>query len=91
MPGTVEGVLQWWSGVKFKKLEWQTWKALPFELMWSVWKLRNDCVFNGGQPKLDELGEIVKVRVALWFKFNSKGVPYSVHDIVSNHRQVRYC
>ena len=30
------------------------------------WKLRNDCVFNNGQPSCGELGEVVKVRVVLW-------------------------
>ena len=46
--------------------------------------------FNGRQPKFTEIGELVKVRVAMWAKSNFIGVQYTAHDIVSNIREARF-
>lgn len=90
-PASVEGVLQWWLGTIFKKTMLKVWRLVPVAMLWSVWRLRNDCIFNGCQYILDELCERVKVRVGMWVKSNLNGVPYSVHDIVENLNQVRLC
>ncbi|THG20836.1 hypothetical protein TEA_016273 [Camellia sinensis var. sinensis] len=34
--------------------------------------MRNDCVFNGEQLMMEELSDLVKIRVALWFKAYSR-------------------
>lgn len=63
----------WWSGVEYKKSVLSIWKIGPLAVMWSIWKLRNECLFNEGQPDFEEPKELVRVRIALWAKFNSKG------------------
>lgn len=59
-------------------------------MLWSVWKLRNECLFKEANPDFAELTELVKVRVALWAKSNLKEMQYSVYDIVSNLKWVCY-
>ncbi|XP_028071288.1 uncharacterized protein LOC114273696 [Camellia sinensis] len=54
-PGTIGGLLEWWAGFKFKKLEGAVWKSIPLTLLWSIWKCRNDFVFSGVHPQLDLL------------------------------------
>ena len=56
-----------------------------------MWRLRNEVVFNGHQPDMMELGELVKVRVGLWVRSSLPSVHYSVHQIVENLSQVRQC
>lgn len=91
IPVIVDGVLLWWLGTKFKKLVMRIWRLVPIAMLWSVWRLRNDCVFKGSQPTMDELGEIVKVRVGLWAKSRLPEIHYTVHDVVANLNQVRCC
>lgn len=79
LPGSVESLLQWWNGWKFKKGEFQIWKALPIAIFWFVWKHRNEVIFNKVQPNFEVLCEIIKVRVALWMKSNMVGSDYSIH------------
>lgn len=66
VPGSMEGLLQWWVGWKFRKKEGRVWRVLPAAVIWSIWKCRNDCLFFGIQPNLVELSDLIKVRVALW-------------------------
>ncbi|XP_028054783.1 uncharacterized protein LOC114258977 [Camellia sinensis] len=82
--GSVEGLLNWWDGFKFKKFFWLMWKSIPLALMWTIWKSRNECVFKGVQPQLKEL-----CKVSLWAKYHSPKCVYSVHDLVSNLQQIR--
>lgn len=91
MPGSVNGVLQWWSGSRMKKLERKIWAVIPVTILWSIWKHRNKCVFHGIQPNWDDLCDIVKVRVAMWLKASPTDVTFSVSDLVFNLQQVQYC
>lgn len=83
IPDNVNGLLPWWRGYKWRKFENKIWKAIPMAVMWSLWKTRNDVVFNGKMFQLNELCELIKVRIALWVKSQSKEPPYSVQDIIS--------
>lgn len=91
IPGTVERLFQWWNGWKFKKGEMQIWKAIPLAVLWSVWKHRNDVIFNKVQPNMEELYELIKVRVAIWMKSTLMGRDYSINQFYSNLQQIRLC
>ncbi|XP_028124098.1 uncharacterized protein LOC114321151 [Camellia sinensis] len=84
MPNLVEGLLQWWSFYKMKKTEKLLWMVVPLAVLWSTWKHRNDCVFNGSQPNFEELCEVVKARIALWAQSFLTKLEFSINDIVFN-------
>ncbi|XP_028085058.1 uncharacterized protein LOC114321437 [Camellia sinensis] len=80
-PGSM--LLNWWFGMEWRKKELEIQKIVPLAMLWSVWKLRNECLFKKCNADLAGLGELVKVIIALWVKANMKGVTYSVHDVVA--------
>lgn len=88
IPGSIEGLLQWWSGGNLKSWILTAWQVIPSVVLWSVWKLRNNCLFKGVVPDFVGLCERMKMQVALWVKWSLK-VDYSVHDILFNLHQIR--
>ncbi|KAF5938282.1 hypothetical protein HYC85_025788 [Camellia sinensis] len=91
MPGSVDGLLQWWYGCSMSKLEKKIWMVIPMATHWSIWRHRNECVFNGLQLEFEALCDILKVRVALWTKALPLQVAAFVNDLVYNLQQVKFC
>ncbi|XP_028085054.1 uncharacterized protein LOC114286155 [Camellia sinensis] len=91
IPGFVNGLLNWCTGIKLKKHEKMIWRAIPLAVLWSIWKQRNDSIFDNAQVDLDGLCEFIKVRIALWVKFSCHSIKYSVNNLVHNLQQVRVC
>lgn len=77
IPGSVQSLLSWGDGFKVRKVL-KIWKIVPMAVLWSVWKLRNECLFNNAQPDFVNLEDLVKVRVALWTESNMKNFHYSL-------------
>lgn len=89
-PRSVEGLLQWWAGSKFTKAENRIWNAIPLVAIWSIWKHRNECLFQDIQPKLEKLHDVITVRIAIWLKSNSKDFQFSITDFMYNLGQIRF-
>ena len=73
------------------KLEKKIWMVIPLATLWSIWRHRNECVFNEIQLDFEALCEIVKVRAALWIKASPLHVAASITDLVYNLQQVKFC
>lgn len=89
IPKTVEGILNWWRGFKWKNYLNMIWQIIPFAVLWSSWKFRNEKVFCERQMHLEELCELIKTRIALWAKSYSKDCCYSVQQIICNIQEIR--
>ena len=91
VPRSINDHLDWWWGFKFKRYDRKLWDALPATVFWVIWKMRNECIFNGAQPKWEQCAELVKIRVAVWLKSKCNRIQYSVHDFVHNLDSIRHC
>ncbi|KAL7189991.1 hypothetical protein ACSBR1_039601 [Camellia fascicularis] len=79
LSGSVSSLLQWWDGYRFNKKEKVIWKVMPLAVLWSIWRKRNEMVFNGTQVVLERLCELIKIRIALWFGASNLSFCYSSH------------
>ncbi|CAL5386805.1 unnamed protein product [Camellia sinensis] len=84
LPGAVERLLPWWDSEKFGR-------GIPLVVLWSLWKLRNDVVFNALVPNVAELCEVIKVKVALRLRPYYSEHSFTVQDFVLNLRQMKRC
>lgn len=91
MPGTVDCLLQWWEGRKFKKKEKVIWSCVPLVTLWSLWKQRNGYVFNNAKADVEILSDLIKYTVALWLRRASREWQYPICDFVFNLNQIRRC
>ncbi|KAL7183907.1 hypothetical protein ACSBR2_026141 [Camellia fascicularis] len=62
---SIQELLVWWYGRKFKNLGKTIWEALPLDVLWSLWRVRNEKVFNQKEPNWKELVELIKIRVSV--------------------------
>lgn len=86
---SVDGLLQWWMRVNFNHFERLIWRAIPLIVLWSLWKCRNECIFEEAQPNISYFSESIKIRAALWLKATIKDLPFSVDDLTFNWRQIK--
>ncbi|XP_028112697.1 uncharacterized protein LOC114310805 [Camellia sinensis] len=90
VPATVESLFLWWSGFKWRTLENKIWRAMPLAIMWSIWRFRNEVVFNGQEAVLGEICELIKLRIIFWVTAHTMGCSYTVQDFMSNLQQITY-
>ncbi|KAI7992486.1 hypothetical protein LOK49_LG12G03033 [Camellia lanceoleosa] len=91
VPGSIQGLFQWWTWHSCRNEERRIWSAIPLVTLWSLWKHRNECIFQGTQPQLQDFHELIITRLAFWYKAASKRFQFSIHDFLFNFPQIRYC
>lgn len=78
-----------WFSSPFKNLEKKCWESCFYAVIWSIWKARNDLIFNNKASTWEEITELVKIRVALWIKGLNDLRIYSVNDFLGNLDAIR--
>lgn len=60
----------------------KVWSAIFFILIWTLWKERNARIFNNSSSSLNELKELVLLRISWWIQGWSSNFPYSSTEIL---------
>ncbi|GAB2280574.1 hypothetical protein Dimus_015201 [Dionaea muscipula] len=97
MPRTLDGVLSWWRGVKFKKkdlvaktLYMDQSSRLPALICWFIWKKRNEIAWEGKEIGWGRWDEQVKGLCGNFVKLSlGQKCPASVNELVFNLEAVR--
>ncbi|KAI8559205.1 hypothetical protein RHMOL_Rhmol04G0155100 [Rhododendron molle] len=66
--------------MRFKNLEKFLWETTFHATTWSLWLVRNDLVFNNASWRVEDLGELIKTRIAMWIKAKFDIEVYSVEN-----------
>ncbi|PSS35998.1 3-methyl-2-oxobutanoate hydroxymethyltransferase [Actinidia chinensis var. chinensis] len=74
-----------WSGgvvngyVQLKKF---CWEVLFYAVFWTLWKVRNEVIFKGGNLDLHAVVELLKWRCVFWVEYYFKLEVFSVEDVI---------
>ncbi|GMI90668.1 hypothetical protein HRI_002736100 [Hibiscus trionum] len=82
MPQSVADLLlMWWENRPYKSRV-SIWNFVPAAVIWFVWLLRNEIVFNNCKLDSIQLLFLIKFRIASWFKARFRDSSSSIEDIV---------
>ncbi|CAM8966313.1 unnamed protein product [Rhodiola kirilowii] len=88
-PETSKALLESWAIGGNSKSYKRVWRTLGYAIMWSIWEERNIRIFQNKKRKVEESGELVKVRLAWWAKYRSSRCPYPISTISRCITEVR--
>ncbi|KAK3205489.1 hypothetical protein Dsin_019535 [Dipteronia sinensis] len=80
-------LLEWWKcwiGICTKNLLERAWFSLFFVVTWSIWEAMNGKVFRNVEVSNGQVQDMIRFRVAWWFKFLGKGSNDPVTHIMMN-------
>ncbi|KAK2636400.1 hypothetical protein Ddye_031192 [Dipteronia dyeriana] len=66
----------------------RVWETLFFTVVWTIWKCKNQVVFNSMSVSLDQAEDTVKFRVVWWFKHHAKGFNESISTMLLNIKEL---
>ncbi|KAK2663529.1 hypothetical protein Ddye_002103 [Dipteronia dyeriana] len=76
--GSLQDWWRGWGGLCPKKNLRRAWVSMFFAIVWTIWESRNDKVFKLEAAILKKAMDLVKFRVAWWFKNLGKGSSESI-------------
>ncbi|KAK3229324.1 hypothetical protein Dsin_001205 [Dipteronia sinensis] len=80
-------LIEWWTGLvglcHSIKSE-RAWRVLFFAVTWTIWETRNNKIFKDGEVNAAHAEDMIRFRVAWWFKFLSGGSTDPVTLILLN-------
>lgn len=83
-PSNLKDALEQWviygNASFFKKI----WVAIFSIIIWSIWKERNDRIFNSKSSPIDQIIELSLLRLSWWIKGWDVGFPHSSDEILRN-------
>ncbi|KAL9688405.1 hypothetical protein QQ045_032826 [Rhodiola kirilowii] len=88
-PQSVRCLLESWEIGGMSKPAKRIGKILCYATLWSIWEERNRRCFQSQRRSAEEVGELVKARVAWWAKFRNTKCPYSIETIKRCIEEVR--
>ncbi|KAI8537901.1 hypothetical protein RHMOL_Rhmol09G0060000 [Rhododendron molle] len=74
MPHSFSDLINLWLSYKQKPKVKVIWDCIPFAVLWSLWKMRNEHLFQNKALNWEEGVDLIKLRIAFWVK--SKGDHY---------------
>ncbi|KAL9681258.1 hypothetical protein QQ045_013040 [Rhodiola kirilowii] len=88
-PQTAQSLLESWVNEGTSKSYKRLWKILSYAIIWSIWEERNKRCFQNKKRSVEDICELVKVRLAWWAKYRSTKCPYTVSTISRCIEEVR--
>lgn len=88
-PSNVDSLFLWWRSCRIKNNLRMIWNCIPLATLWSIWKMRNEFIFQNKGLNWEELADLIKLRVAFWVKSKWKHGEYSVNDFIFRLKSIK--
>ena len=82
-----KSLLDWalgWFDLCPKTRQGRAWNSLFFATVWTIWDSRNQVVFKNSEQGVAQAVDMIKFRVAWWFKYHGKGCSDSINVLLQN-------
>ena len=89
-PNNVRDLFVQWRAPFGDKFFKKIWVAIFFIILWSIWKERNDRIFNGVSKHTNQIAELILLRVGWWIKGWGDPFPYNPDEILRNPQCLRW-
>ncbi|KAK2659187.1 hypothetical protein Ddye_005720 [Dipteronia dyeriana] len=86
--GDIKGWWENWVGMVPSTKYLRAWKVTFYAVVWTVWESRNQDVFSDKETNVWKAIDMVKFRVAWWFKHHSKGSKETLTDMLLNIKEL---
>lgn len=60
------------------------WKFIPFSILWSIWKERNNSIFKRKEVSRDTLVSSMVLRIAKWASIRKELSDFDIDKIIYN-------
>lgn len=65
-PSPLVDLIEARRGVSFRRCMLILWRIIPFSIMWSTWKERNEIAFRGKKPFWKDIITTISLRIVYW-------------------------
>lgn len=89
-PSSLDSAFAQWSFPSKNKFLTKIWLAIFQVIVWSIWKERNDRIFNNTSNLVHETQNMVLLRLCWWVKNWKEPFPYSPIEVMRNPRCLRW-
>ncbi|XP_048493141.1 uncharacterized protein LOC104908756 [Beta vulgaris subsp. vulgaris] len=83
-PETIKNAFLQWQiygkGIFFKKI----WHSIFFIIIWSLWKERNSRIFNNSASSLEEIQDLILLRLCWWIRAWDDRFPFTSSEVIRN-------
>ncbi|KAK2648312.1 hypothetical protein Ddye_015801 [Dipteronia dyeriana] len=86
--GDNKGWWENWVGMVPATKYLRAWEVMFYAVVWTVWESRNQVIFNDKETNVWQAIDIVKFRVAWWFKHLSKGSKETLTYMLLNIKEL---
>ena len=83
-PFSIEAAYTQWKFPTKNKFFQKIWNAAFQVIIWALWKERNSRVFNNTSNSIQEVQNLVLLRISWWSKGWKESFPYSANEVLRN-------
>lgn len=83
-PPSMKDLFVMWSTENHRPFFKKIWWAIFYIISWSIWKERNERIFNNSASSRDQICDLILTRLGWWIKAWGDPFPYSVSEIIRN-------
>lgn len=81
-PKSLNLALSQWNYPRKEKLFKKIWLAAFIVIIWSIWRERNERIFNKKESSVSEIKNLILVRLCWWMKPWNLSFPYTIEEVI---------